>query len=166
MSDSISPLAPPTDLNVPAARLADRAHRDALARGVPPGEAWDSAVSVLAGHHPAWPMSLVEREARRVIGAAPMPDAMPDAGPDAVPAPAAVPAARPVRRLPLDVLVDLSTPETPETMRAALRAESLGAGRPSPFRGAWRIAPPLGRAAAPFAGPRHPPMPAVAAARP
>ena len=48
---------------------------------------------------------------------------------------------RETRRPPLDLLIDLATPETAERMRAASRVTSLGQGAPSIFRGAWKLVP-------------------------
>ncbi|WP_426954453.1 hypothetical protein [Muricoccus radiodurans] len=61
--------APPSDLDVPAARQAARQYAAAVARGVPQGIAWAEAVDLFALHHPSWPRPLVEREAARTVGA-------------------------------------------------------------------------------------------------
>ena len=128
MSDSLDLQAPPANLDVPAARQADGVYRSAVARGAGHQQAWEEAVMVFAGYHPGWPLPLVEREALRLVGARLAADHQPAAG-------------KPAKRLPLNLLVDLATPETPETMRAALRVESLGKGATALFRDAWRVPP-------------------------
>ena len=92
---------------------------------------WEEAAALFAGQHPNWPLPLAEREAARTVGALILNGRM---GQERGPKPSP-------NRMPLDLLVDLATPETPESMRAADRAESLGARAGAIFRGAWRIAP-------------------------
>ncbi|WP_458094738.1 hypothetical protein [Roseomonas sp. WA12] len=122
--------APPADLDVLAARHAELVYRLAVGRGCPKWEAWEQAVADFGAHHPSWPMPLVEREAARTVGALVLNQL----------AAAEAEAKQSANRIPLDLLVDLSTPETPESMRASMRVEGMGAGAVSVFRGAWRLA--------------------------
>jgi hypothetical protein len=121
---------PSPDLDVPASRLAEQRYRILVERGVPKWQAWDEAVSLFAGHHPSWPVPLAEREAARTVGALIL---------NQLEA-ARVQAKELANRVPLNLLVDLCTPETAESMRTSLRVEEMGVGALSLFRGAWKIA--------------------------
>ncbi|MBP0445336.1 hypothetical protein J8J14_11150 [Roseomonas sp. SSH11] len=127
MPDPQTLQAPPADLDVLAARQAVQVYRSAAARGFLKIEAWEQAVETFGAAHPDWPLPLAQREAARTLGpmvlnlrAAEQAEAPP------------VPACRP----PLDLLVDLATPETAQTMRAAAQA-----GR-APARLPWTLACP------------------------
>jgi hypothetical protein len=128
MSDIRDPSAPPADLDVLAARYAEQLYRSAVKRGVPKWQAWEQAVAAFAAHHPGWPMPLVEREAARTVGGLVLCQRA-----------AGAIANRPARKPPLDLLVDLATPETPDSMRAVMRVEGIGSGAASMFRGAWKV---------------------------
>jgi hypothetical protein len=128
MSNTLDPHAPPADLDVLAARHAEQFYRSAVKRGVPKWQAWEQAVATFAAHHPSWPMPLVEREAARTVGALVLCQRA-----------AEVIANRPACKPPLDLLVDLATPETPDSMRAIMRVEGIGSGAASMFRGAWKV---------------------------
>ncbi|MCR0985420.1 hypothetical protein [Roseomonas populi] len=122
--------APPPDLDVLAARSAEQRYRILVERGVSKVQAWQEAVSVFAGHHPSWPMPLAEREAARTVGALILNRQ-------------AAASDRPkssANKIPLDLLVDLTTPETAESMRATARVAEMGLGAVSIFRGAWKLA--------------------------
>ncbi|WP_458097232.1 hypothetical protein [Roseomonas sp. WA12] len=121
--------APPTDLDVLAARRAELAYRLAVGRGCPKWEAWEQAVADFRACHPNWPVALVEREAARTVGALVLNQRTA----------AEARVRQSANRIPLDLLVDLTTPETAESMRAATRVEELGAGAVSIFRGAWKM---------------------------
>ncbi|MFC7738699.1 hypothetical protein ACFQX4_23490 [Roseomonas sp. GCM10028921] len=84
-------------------------------------------MSVFGAHHPSWPLPVVEREAACTV--------------DAMMLQRMVAEAEVKREPPLDLLIDLATPETAERMRAASRVTTLGLGAPSIFRGAWKIVP-------------------------
>ena len=75
-------------------------------------------------------MPLVERETARTVGALVLNQK----------AAAELATKQSANRIPLDLLVDLATPDTPESMRAAMRVEEMGAGAVSIFRGAWKLA--------------------------
>ncbi|WP_458098152.1 hypothetical protein [Roseomonas sp. WA12] len=132
--------APPADLDVLAARRAELVYRLAVGRGCPKWEAWAQAVADFGAHHPSWPMPLVEREAARIVGALVLNQL----------AAAAAEAKQSANRIPLDLLVDLNTPETPESMRASMRVEGLGAGAVSVFRGVWKVGGNLRSVSAPL----------------
>jgi hypothetical protein len=129
MSDNPAPHAPPVDLDVVAARRTKQLYRSAVKRGVPKWQAWEEAVAAFGAYHPSWPMPLVEREAARTVGALVMLQRSAEAIPQ-----------RELRKPPLDMLVDLATPETPESMRAVMRVEAMGSGAAPVFRGAWKVA--------------------------
>ncbi|MFC0386818.1 hypothetical protein [Muricoccus vinaceus] len=121
--------APSPDMDVLAARLAEQRYRTLVDRGVSTVQAWDEAVALFAGHHPSWPVPLAEREAARTVGALVL-NRM------------AVELAQPrasMNKVPFDLLVDLATLETPESMRAAMRVEEMGDGAAAVFRGAWKF---------------------------
>ena len=130
MSHLHDTLAPPPDLDVLAARRAELVYRLAAGRGVPKCQAWEAAVSAFSAQHPSWPLPLVEREAARTVGAMVLQQMAAEAE-----------MTRETRRPPLDLLIDLATPETAERMRAASRVMTLGLGAPSIFRGAWKLVP-------------------------
>lgn len=122
--------APSPDLDVLAARCAEQRYRTLVERGVPKWHAWEEAVSLFAAHHPSWPVPLAEREAARTVGALILNHL---ATAEVQPKPSASTA-------PVDLLIDLATPETPEGIRAAMRVEEMGASAVSVFRGAWKLA--------------------------
>jgi hypothetical protein len=128
MSDNLNPLAPPIGLDVLAARHAEQIYLSAVKRRVPKWQAWEEAVAAFGAYHPSWPMPLVEREAARTVGALVLRQQSAEAIPQ-----------RELRKPPLDMLVDLATPETPERMRAVMRVEAMGSGAASVFRGAWKV---------------------------
>jgi hypothetical protein len=128
MSDNPDPHAPSTDLDVLAARHAKQLYRSAVKRGVPKWQAWEEAVAAFGAYHPSWPMPLVEREAARTVGALVLRQRSAEAMPQ-----------KEMPKPPLDLLVDLATPETPESMRAIKRVEAMGSGAASMFRGAWKV---------------------------
>ena len=121
--------APSPDMDVLAARLAEQRYRTLVDHGVSKVQAWDEAVALFAGHHPSWPMPLAEREAARTVGALVLNQV----------AAAKLKPKTSVSEVRLDLLVDLATPETPESMRAAMRVEEMGVGGVSVFRGAWKF---------------------------
>lgn len=121
--------APSPDMDVLVARLAEQRYRILVDRGVPKVQAWDEAVALFTGHHPSWPVPLAEREAARTVGALVL---------NRMAAEPAQPRAS-MNKVPLNLLLDLSTPETPESMRAAMRVEEMGYGAASIFRGAWKF---------------------------
>jgi hypothetical protein len=121
--------APSPDMDVLAARSAEQRYQTLVERGVPKWQAWEEAVALFAGHHPSWPVPLAGREAARTVGALILNQLEAARGK----------AKEAANRIPLHLLVDLCTPETAESMRAALRVEEMGVGAPSLFRGAWKI---------------------------
>ena len=121
--------APSPDMNVLAARQAEQRYRSLVDRGVSKVQAWAEAVALFAGHHPSWPVPLAEREAARTVGALIL-NHIAAADTEVKPR---------TRKVPLDLLLDLATAETPERVRAAMRVEALGPGAVSIFRGAWRF---------------------------
>ncbi|WP_338663949.1 hypothetical protein VQH23_02030 [Pararoseomonas sp. SCSIO 73927] len=112
--------APSLDMDVLAARSAGQRYHALVERGVSKVQAWDEAVAVFVGHHPHWPSPMAEREAARTVGALIL---------NRLACDRAVPAL-PAGRIPLDLLIDLNTPETPESMRAAGRAAGRSMGMP------------------------------------
>lgn len=122
--------APSPDLDVLAARSAEQRYRSLVERGVSKVLAWEEAGSLFAGHHPSWPVPLAEREAARTVGALILNRLAAEGFQSKSSA----------NTIPLDLLLDLATPETPETMRAKERVEALGLGAGVLFRGAWKIA--------------------------
>lgn len=60
-------LPPDAGLDLPAARAAASAYREAEARGLEEGAAWQEAAEVFALHHPSWPRPLAEWEAARAV---------------------------------------------------------------------------------------------------
>jgi hypothetical protein len=128
MSDILDPQAPPADLDVLAARHAEQIYLSAVKRGVPKWQAWEEAVAAFGAYHPSWPMPLVEREAARTVGALVLRQRFAEGMPQ-----------KEMPKPPLDLLVDLATPETPESMRAVRRVEAMGSGAASMFRGAWKV---------------------------
>jgi hypothetical protein len=130
MSHAHNTHAPSPDMDVLAARLAKQRYRTLVDRGVSTVQAWEEAVALFAGHHPSWPAPLAEREAARTVGALVL---------IRMAAEPAQPRAS-MNQVPFDLLLDLSTPETPESMRAAMRVEEMGHGAASIFRGAWKFA--------------------------
>jgi hypothetical protein len=129
MSDNPAPNGPPVDLDVVAARHAEQLYRSAVKRGVPKWQAWEEAVAVFGAFHPSWPMPLVEREAARTVGALVLLQRSAEAIRQ-----------RELRKPPLDMLVDLATPETPESIRAVMRVEAMGSGAAPVFPGVWKVA--------------------------
>ena len=113
---------------MPAAHVAARLYAAERARGVPEGQAWAEAVQTFRFHHPAWPLPLAEREAVRLVGA--LIGWRLYGGRDG----GEVPAPRP---LPLDLAIDLVTPDTPEMVRATARCAALGLG--GVFRDVGRV---------------------------
>jgi hypothetical protein len=125
MSDILDPQAPPADLDVLAARHAEQIYLSAVKRGVQKWQAWEEAVAAFGAYHPSWPMPLVEREAARTVGALVLRQRFAEAMPQ-----------KEMPKPPLDLLVDLATPES---MRAVRRVEAMGSGAASMFRGAWKV---------------------------
>ncbi|MBP0491765.1 hypothetical protein [Roseomonas indoligenes] len=122
--------APRPDMDVLAARLAEQRYRALVERGVSKVQAWDEAVSLFVGHHPGWPAPMAEREAARTVGALILNRLACDrAGPKPM-----------AHRVPLDLLIDLNTPETPESVRAAWRAKGQGGGVAALFKRAGMTA--------------------------
>ncbi|SHJ89938.1 hypothetical protein SAMN02745194_03678 [Roseomonas rosea] len=122
--------APAPDLDVLAARSAEQRYRSLVERGVSKVQAWEEAVALFVGHHPNWPVPLAERAAARTVGPMILNRLAAAQGQPKQPA----------AKAPLDLLVDLATPETPESMRAAMRVEEMGSGAIAVFRGAWKMA--------------------------
>lgn len=122
--------APSSDMDVLAARLAEQRYRTLVDHGVSKVQAWEEAVALFAGHHPSWPVPLAEREAARTVGALVLNQI----------AAAKVQVKKSANEVPLDLLVDLATPATPESMRAAMRVKEMGVGAVMVFRGAWKFA--------------------------